>query len=109
MLVASRGLNQLRLLPGTALAPFPGEAVLQSLEEHLWSVGATAKAPGVSKGYLYTPIERNPSVRTAKELTREELKAALQSTSDDLDATSKQLRVSRRYLTLRLRQLGLSQ
>jgi hypothetical protein len=52
-------------------------------------------------------MEACPGIRKAGDLTREELAGVLAVTGRDLDAMSARLRVSRRGLQLRLRELGL--
>jgi two-component system, NtrC family, nitrogen regulation response regulator GlnG len=80
------------------------DTLLGALAANGWKPGATADALGISKTTLYALIDASPIVRKAKDLSREEIQAHL---GDDLDATAAALRVSKRGLVLRMKELGI--
>ena len=94
-----------------AQAELPGaptsEQVLAALERHKYSVGAAATELGVSRAKMYTLAEKAGGIRTARDVAREEIVAALAAARNDVDAAAAKLRISPRALTLRMTELGI--
>ena len=95
------------LLPGGAPRDITDDALIDALARHAWRIAATAEALGISRTTLYALIDRCPGIRKARDLARDELEACRAAAGGDLDAMAAQLRVSRRGLLLRMRELGL--
>ena len=68
--------------------------LLDALRENRWQIQATADALRVSRPNLYRLMEASSSVRTAHELGREEIQAAVLKADGDLDAAACELEVS---------------
>jgi two-component system nitrogen regulation response regulator GlnG len=83
------------------------EELVAALAKNGWKPGATAEALGISKTTLYALIDASPSVRKAKDLSKEEIAACRDDLGGSLDAMAEKLRVSRRGLALRMKELGL--
>jgi two-component system nitrogen regulation response regulator GlnG len=116
--VASRGLDEL-VVDNDLAASIEVPAMISDttasdettlfglLERHGWNLAATAQACGISRTTLYARIDASPSIRKAGGLTADELRRSIEEHGRDLDALVRHLRVSRRGLQLRLRELGL--
>jgi two-component system nitrogen regulation response regulator GlnG len=72
-----------------------------------WKIDRAAKMLGMSRASIYRRIEAHPTLRTAKDLTAEEIEDARSSTGGDLEAMSNLLRVSVSGIRQRQKQLGL--
>ncbi|WP_437713266.1 sigma-54 dependent transcriptional regulator [Sorangium sp. So ce448] len=81
------------------------DALLRALRQSHWSIGPAAATLGVSRTALYRLIERSPHVRKAADIPEDELTGCHDACGGDLDAMSVRLEVSKRGLTLRLREL----
>ncbi len=81
------------------------DEMVEALEAHHWKPGPTAEALGISRTTLYALIDRSPRVRKARDLEPQELRAALKAAGGDLDAVAATLRVSKRGIQLRLKEL----
>ena len=81
--------------------------LLDALRESRWQIQATADALRVSRPNLYRLMEASSSVRTAHELGREEIQAAVVKAGGDLDAAAYELEVSVLGLKRRMKALGL--
>ncbi|WP_437937203.1 sigma 54-interacting transcriptional regulator [Sorangium sp. So ce341] len=84
------------------------DALLRALRQSHWSIGPAAATLGVSRTALYRLIERSPHVRKAADIPQDELMRCHEACGGDLDAMSARLEVSKRGLTLRLRELSRS-
>lgn len=84
------------------------DALIAALRDSQWSIGPAAAALGVSRTTLYRLIERSPHVRKAAEIPEDELMRCHNECAGDLDAMSARLRVSKRGLKLRQRELGIA-
>ena len=103
-----------RVQSGTidSIAPRPPRAPLAlgqseliiALERNSWRTTATAKSLGVSRTTLYSLMARF-DIRAAKDVKREEIE--LFDSSMTVDQMSRELRVSRRGLQLRMKELGM--
>ena len=73
-----------------------------------FSVGATARALGISRTSLYERMAELDGVRTAADLSAGEIEAALAAHGQDLTATANALEVSRRGVVRRMTALSIS-
>ena len=80
-------------------------ALLDALRRHDFQPTAAARALGISKTSIYGLIEASPSVRKARDLTREEIEEAL-ATAGDARGAARRLEVSQRGLQLRITELA---
>jgi DNA-binding NtrC family response regulator len=78
-----------------------------ALRTHRWDIKATALTLGISRTSLYGLIASSGLVCTAGELAVEEIRACHQETGGDLDQMVERLRVSKKALRRRLKELGL--
>jgi two-component system nitrogen regulation response regulator GlnG len=135
LIIGSRGLPNLRADPrleqelDAAASPLPGrplssteltaaprrkpsavtEQELQAaLRESAWDLKAAADRLGIPRSSIYELIDRSPNIRTAGDLTPEELTRCFHECQGDLDAMVRKLEVSRRALQRRIRELGLA-
>jgi DNA-binding NtrC family response regulator len=83
------------------------EQVIAALERHKYSVGAAAAELGVSRAKMYTLAEKAGGIRTARDVARDEIVAALAACKNDVDAAAAKLRISPRALQLRMTELGI--
>jgi two-component system nitrogen regulation response regulator GlnG len=81
--------------------------LLTTLRECGWDFQATADRLGVHRTSVYDLIERNPHLRTAGELSVEEITRCYQECQGDVDAMVRRLEVSKRALARRIKELGL--
>jgi two-component system nitrogen regulation response regulator GlnG len=90
----------------------PSEVTDQELVEALratsWDLKAAADRLGITRPSLYLLIDKSPSLRTAGDLSAEEISRCFQECNGDLDALVQRLEVSKRGLQRRLRELGLT-
>jgi two-component system, NtrC family, nitrogen regulation response regulator GlnG len=93
-----------------AVAPQPitDEVLIASLAAHGWRTSATALALGISRTTLYALMDRCPQIRKARDLAAPEITACRQTQAGDLDRMAEVLRVSKRGLQLRMRELGMA-
>ena len=68
----------------------------------------TAQTLSVSRTTLYKRIRESASLRTAADLTRDEIEAAHEQCDGDLEAMFRHVRVSKRGLRQRMKELGFS-
>ena len=68
---------------------------------------ATAAALGIPRPSLYELIDKSAHLRTAGDLSAEEITRCFHECGGDLDAMVRRLEVSRRALGRRLKELGL--
>ncbi|MGK3998663.1 sigma 54-interacting transcriptional regulator [Sorangium sp. So ce1024] len=81
------------------------DALLRALGQSNWSIGPAAAMLGVSRTTLYRLIERSSHVRKAADVPEDELMRCHDECAGDLEAMSVRLRVSKRGLRLRLRDI----
>lgn len=93
--------------PPAVPADVDDDALLAALRAHRFQLNATAKALGITRVKLDQRIEAHPSIRKAKDLSRDEIEAARDAAGGDLEATAAHLEVSVRGLKLRMTQLGM--
>ena len=80
--------------------------MLEVLAAHDWCPRPAAKALGISRPALYRLIDAHPDLRTASELSQEEILTAVEK-HGSLSLAARALRVSAMGLRRRLRTLGL--
>ncbi|AKF81460.1 ATPase AAA [Myxococcus fulvus 124B02] len=88
-------------------ADISSRELLTALREGGWDFQAAADRLGIHRTSIYDLIERHPDLRTAGDLSVEELTRCFHACKGDLDAMVRQLEVSRRALGRRLKELGL--
>jgi two-component system, NtrC family, nitrogen regulation response regulator GlnG len=86
----------------------PGPELLAALRESGWDFQAAAARLGIHRTSIYDLIERSPGIRTAKELSVEEITRCFRECGGDLNAMVRRLEVSRRALARRIKDLGLA-
>ncbi len=92
--------------PSARPADIDEDALLAALRTHGFRPTATARALGISKTSLYALIEVSPRVRKARDLTADEITAALDA-AGGVEGAAQRLEVSARGLRLRMTELGL--
>ncbi|MDI1448503.1 sigma 54-interacting transcriptional regulator [Polyangium sp. 6x1] len=81
--------------------------LVAALAESKWDLKAAADRLGIPRPSIYDLIDRSPSIRTAGDLSAEEITGAHHAYQGDLDAMAQHLKVSKRALTRRLKELKL--
>ncbi|MEM7355780.1 MAG: sigma 54-interacting transcriptional regulator [Acidobacteriota bacterium] len=84
------------------------EELLLALRAHQFRLQPTAAALGISRTSLYSLIDKSQRIRKARDLTREEIERSRSAMNGDLDAMAEELEVSRKGLSRRMTQLGVS-
>ncbi|HZN92207.1 MAG TPA: sigma 54-interacting transcriptional regulator, partial [Myxococcales bacterium] len=84
------------------------EEVRAALAAEEWDLKAAADRLGVPRSSMYDLISRMPGIRTAGNLSTEEITRAHAELGGDLDEMSRRLEVSKRALRRRVKELGLS-
>jgi two-component system nitrogen regulation response regulator GlnG len=83
------------------------QELLAALRECAWDPRLAAERLGITRSSIYDLIERNPNIRTAGDLSEEELTRCFHECQGDLDAMVRRLEVARKALSRRLKELGL--
>jgi two-component system nitrogen regulation response regulator GlnG len=135
LVIESRGLAQIRLDPrraeelaGTAWTPRSTEPVvplalgtvkrrkpsavteaelLDAVRVCAWDLKAAADRLRIPRPSIYDLIDKSPNIRTAGDLSADEIAQSFHACGGDLDAMVAQLQVSKRALSRRLKELGL--
>ena len=68
---------------------------------------AAADRLGIPRSSIYDLIDKNPHIRTAGDLSVEEITRCFRECAGDLDAMAQRLEVSKRALGRRIKELGL--
>ena len=85
-----------------------GDAELRdALRACRWDLAASAERLGMSRSSMYMLIDRTPSLRTARDLSAEEITRAYADCGHDVNRMVDKLEISERALRRRLRELGL--
>jgi two-component system nitrogen regulation response regulator GlnG len=82
--------------------------LLEALRATSWDLKAAANRLGITRPSLYLLIDKSPSLRTAGDLSSEEITRCFEECEGDVDAMVQRLEVSKRGLQRRLRELGLT-
>ncbi len=83
------------------------QELLDALRASSWDLKATAERLGISRASVYVLIEKSSLLRTAGDLSPEEITRCFHECQGDLDKMVQRLEVSRRALQRRVRELGL--
>jgi two-component system, NtrC family, nitrogen regulation response regulator GlnG len=83
------------------------EEVSEALRANRWRLQPAAAQLGVSRTALYGLIDRFPSIRKPRDLSRDEIARCYEEHAGDLEAMVDVLRVSRKGLKRRMTELGL--
>jgi two-component system nitrogen regulation response regulator GlnG len=84
------------------------EELLAALRATSWDLKAAANRLGITRPSLYLLIDKSPSLRTAGDLSSEEITRCFEECQGAVDAMVQRLEVSKRGLQRRLRELGLT-
>ncbi|ATB29975.1 sigma 54-interacting transcriptional regulator [Melittangium boletus] len=83
--------------------------LIEALRASGWDLKAAAQRLGITRPSLYVLIDKSPSLRTAGDLSVEEISRCFQECGGDLDEMTRRLEVSKRGLQRRVRELGLDE
>ncbi|NMO19512.1 sigma-54-dependent Fis family transcriptional regulator [Pyxidicoccus fallax] len=83
------------------------QELLEALRACSWDLKATADWLGIPRPSVYVLIDRSSLLRTARDLSPEEITTCFHDCGGDLDKMVQRLEVSKRALQRRLRELGL--
>ncbi len=81
--------------------------LIEALRASGWDLKAAALRLGITRPSLYVLIDKSTSLRTAGDLTVEEISRCFHECAGNLDEMTRRLEVSRRGLQRRVRELGL--
>ncbi len=99
------------LNPGGKVQRKPAEIteaeLLAALREGAWDMKAAADRLGIPRSSIYDIIDRCPGIRTAGNLSTEEITRCFEACGGDLDEMVRRLEVSGRALKRRIKELGL--
>jgi two-component system nitrogen regulation response regulator GlnG len=82
--------------------------LIAALRAHGWDLKAAADQLGIPRASIYDVIARSPNVRTAGDLSPDEIERCHRECAGVLDRMVERLEVSRRALGRRVRELGLA-
>ncbi len=83
------------------------QELLEALRASSWDLKAAADRLGIPRSSVYVLIDKSSLIRTARDLSPEEITTCFQECQGDLDAMVRRLEVSKRALQRRVRELGL--
>jgi two-component system nitrogen regulation response regulator GlnG len=83
------------------------QELLEALRASSWDLKAAADRLGIPRSSVYVLIDKSSLIRTARDLSPEEITRCFQECQGDLDAMVRRLEVSKRALQRRVRELGL--
>ncbi|MFP2906267.1 sigma-54-dependent Fis family transcriptional regulator, partial [Pyxidicoccus sp. 3LFB2] len=83
------------------------QELLEALRACSWDLKATADWLGIPRPSVYVLIDKSSLLRTARDLSPEEITRCFHECGGDLDRMVQRLEVSKRALQRRLRELGL--
>ncbi|MFE8603340.1 sigma 54-interacting transcriptional regulator [Archangium violaceum] len=83
------------------------QELLEALRASSWDLKATADRLGIPRSSVYVLIDKSSLIRTARDLSPEEITRCYQECQGDLDEMVRRLEVSKRALQRRVRELGL--
>ncbi|MFP2913214.1 sigma 54-interacting transcriptional regulator, partial [Pyxidicoccus sp. 3LFB2] len=82
--------------------------LLAALRENDWDFQAAADQLRIHRSSIYDLIDKSPNLRTAGDLSPEEITRCFHECGGDLDAMTRRLQVSKRALGRRVKELGLA-
>ena len=83
------------------------QELLEALRASSWDLKAAADRLGIPRSSVYVLIDKSSLIRTARDLSPEEITRSFQECQGDLDQMVRRLEVSKRALQRRVRELGL--
>ncbi|WP_375768772.1 sigma-54 dependent transcriptional regulator [Archangium gephyra] len=83
------------------------QELLEALRASSWDLKAAADRLGIPRSSVYVLIDKSSLIRTARDLSPEEITRCFQECQGDLDQMVRRLEVSKRALQRRVRELGL--
>lgn len=83
------------------------EELVTALKMHAWDLKGAADQLGIPRPSIYDLIERTPGLRTAGDLSAEEIAKSFRECGGDVDAMVQQLQVSKRALIRRLKEMAI--
>ena len=83
------------------------QELLEALRASSWDLKAAADRLGIPRSSVYVLIDKSSLIRTARDLSPEEITRCFHECQGDLDAMVRRLEVSKRALQRRVRELGL--
>jgi len=83
------------------------QELLEALRASSWDLKAAADRLGIPRSSVYVLIDKSSLIRTARDLSPEEITRSFQECQGDLDQMVQRLEVSKRALQRRVRELGL--
>jgi two-component system nitrogen regulation response regulator GlnG len=81
--------------------------LLAALSQSAWDLKGAADRLGIPRSSIYDLIDKSPNIRTAGDLSAEEISRCYQECGGNLDAMAERLKVSKRALGRRINELGL--
>jgi len=84
----------------------PSDELILTMKHNHWDIKATAAQLGISRPALYLLIAQTPGLRTAADLSADEIEEGLARHSGDVQALADELMVSPRALRRRISQTG---
>jgi two-component system, NtrC family, nitrogen regulation response regulator GlnG len=84
------------------------QELLEALRASSWDLKGAADRLGIPRSSVYVLIDKSSLIRTARDLSPEEISTCFQECQGDLDQMVRRLEVSKRALQRRVRELGLS-
>jgi two-component system nitrogen regulation response regulator GlnG len=81
--------------------------LLQALRDSAWDLKATAERLGISRASIYLLIDKSSLLRTAGDLSPEEITHCFHECEGSVDKMVQRLEVSKRALQRRIREMGL--
>ncbi|PTL83448.1 sigma 54-interacting transcriptional regulator [Vitiosangium sp. GDMCC 1.1324] len=85
------------------------QELLEALRASSWDLKAAAERLGIPRSSVYVLIDRSTLIRTARDLSPEEITRCYRECQGDLDQMVRRLEVSKRALQRRVRELGLDE
>jgi two-component system nitrogen regulation response regulator GlnG len=83
------------------------QELLEALRANSWDLKPAADQLGIPRTSIYDLIERSKNIRTAGDVSVEELTRCFHECQGDLDAMVRRLEVSKQALRRRIKELGL--
>jgi two-component system nitrogen regulation response regulator GlnG len=96
-----------RAVPRRKPSDISEQELLEVLRAHAWDLKGAADRLGIPRPSIYDLIDRSPHIRTAGDLTPEEITRCYRECRGDLEAMVQRLEVSKRALRRRIKELGL--
>ncbi len=81
------------------------DELVECLRANHWQIRPTAKVLNLSRGSLYSLVEKSKRVRKAKDLGADEIEAALEANDHKIEAAAQALEVSKEGLKIRMTEL----